>query len=114
MFFDLLLVISGDFCTLESTRQTAVCRLLLDCPTALQALQNRQERPQTCGFAGTAPIVCCPQDTPQTTRTTPTPTPTTPRTPAIQSRRVGLRSKQSKQLENKFIFSFVLIDFLFV
>ncbi|KAL3278018.1 hypothetical protein HHI36_013359 [Cryptolaemus montrouzieri] len=47
----------GDPCTLPNSQQSE-CRSLLKCPSAIQLIQN-QKIPQTCGFVGTVPIVCC-------------------------------------------------------
>ncbi|XP_063907515.1 serine protease snake-like isoform X1 [Zophobas morio] len=59
----------GDVCTLQSTGSGEVCKLLTDCPKAEEELRKNRF-PQTCGFQGKQPIVCCPESqtvTPETT-----------------------------------------------
>ncbi|KAJ3644258.1 hypothetical protein Zmor_026924 [Zophobas morio] len=48
----------GDACTLQSTKSLGVCKLFNDCEKTRKELQQGQF-PQTCGFQGTQPIVCC-------------------------------------------------------
>ncbi|XP_063907488.1 serine protease snake-like [Zophobas morio] len=60
----------GDVCTLRSTKSPGVCKLFNDCEKAREALQQRRF-PQTCGFQGKQPIVCCPQNQTVTENTPP-------------------------------------------
>jgi len=47
-------------CTVQSTGASGECQLLANCPAAVQGLQFQGINPQTCGFQGSQPIVCCP------------------------------------------------------
>lgn len=55
----------GDVCTLESNNSPGTCKLFTACPKAQEDLQKNKRFPQTCGFKGTQPIVCCPTDSAQ-------------------------------------------------
>lgn len=54
-----LFVLVLDPCILEHNGEHSVCVLLRNCDEAKRAIK-RNEYPQTCGFVGTEPIVCCP------------------------------------------------------
>lgn len=74
----------GESCTIISTGQPGTCKTILSCPAALEEIK-RQKFPQTCGFDGSVPRVCCAgaapsQKTTTTTQRTTTTTRTTPRT----------------------------------
>lgn len=96
-----LTLFSGDLCTHTESNQSGQCVLLEKCPSAIEDLTQRRKFPQTCGFAGTQPIVCCPQPsgglTTTTVRTTSTTTSTTTKKankPDVQQR-AGEKSEQS-------------------
>lgn len=52
--------LAGDTCSL-TTGQSGTCRQLFDCKKSLDELR-KGIRPQTCGFVGTVPVVCCAED----------------------------------------------------
>ncbi|XP_044756150.1 serine protease snake-like [Coccinella septempunctata] len=71
----------GDSCILNSTGQQGICKTILSCPRALEEIKH-QKFPQTCGFAGSVPRVCCVDKPPpiKTTTTTTTQSTTSKRT----------------------------------
>ncbi|KAL3278017.1 hypothetical protein HHI36_013358 [Cryptolaemus montrouzieri] len=71
-FSTILALDEGDSCTLKSNGAPGQCTTILKCASALQLIQ-KQQFPQTCGFAGTVPIVCC-GDRNGDSRPPPTPT----------------------------------------
>lgn len=99
-----------DICTISSTGASGRCQLLANCPSAIQGLQSNIF-PQTCGFQGSQPIVCCVggSQEPVTTKPIVTQRPTTRSTPSrvtpttqtvtkrpvsVGPQRVGDKSKQ--------------------
>jgi len=84
----------GDLCTIQSTESQGECKLLNDCPKALQDLQESQRFPQTCGFQGTQPIVCCVQST-STSIVSPT---------IVRNRIAGEVSKQKCKEYTKYLY----------
>lgn len=94
----LITVIVGDFCTLQATGAQGQCQLLSNCPVAVSALQAQGVFPQTCGFLGPQPIVCCTGIIPPVTTAKPTkpttkkPLPTTKPTGLA----IGEKSRRSK------------------
>lgn len=78
-----------DFCTLNSTGATGQCQLLDTCTSAIQALQSQGTYPQTCGFEGSHPIVCCSNSVESITTK-----PTQP-TIAFTTARIGISSTRS-------------------
>lgn len=48
---------AGDACVLNKGGN-GVCKKIIECPSAIDALKQNQ-LPQTCGFIGTTPVVCC-------------------------------------------------------
>lgn len=86
-----------DPCTHTDSGKNGRCVLFENCPSAIQDLQ-KSKFPQTCGFQGTQPIVCCVKETSSTAAavtTTTTTAATTMKKPNIQGR-IGEKSKQSK------------------
>ncbi|KAK9884532.1 hypothetical protein WA026_007374 [Henosepilachna vigintioctopunctata] len=61
----------GESCTITSSGRQGLCITILKCPEAL-ALIQKQQFPQTCGFSGTVPRVCCPGTNTVTTTSTST------------------------------------------
>lgn len=60
-FFHLtiLVTVASDECILEETGTTSLCIELLNCDYAKELLRQNKF-PQTCGFNGKEPKVCCP------------------------------------------------------
>ncbi|XP_063911597.1 serine protease snake-like isoform X2 [Zophobas morio] len=52
--------IIGNSCTHERSNSPGVCKLLTHCKRIRDEVVFSYELPQTCGFQGTQPIVCCP------------------------------------------------------
>ncbi|KAF2905060.1 hypothetical protein ILUMI_01114 [Ignelater luminosus] len=48
-----------DFCILQHSKQKGICHLIDNCPAAVHLLRTQNIVPQTCGFYGNQPIVCC-------------------------------------------------------
>ncbi|GJQ81949.1 hypothetical protein Trydic_g3739, partial [Trypoxylus dichotomus] len=65
----------GDKCFHQNKGVNGICRVLTDCPTAIDDIRHGIY-PQHCGFEGTVVIACCPQasESPITTTTTTTTT----------------------------------------
>lgn len=85
---------SGDACVLNKGGN-GVCKKIIECPSAIDALKQNQ-LPQTCGFIGTTPVVCCEGGMGSRTGSVP-----------------GEISRES-MLGNFNIFEFLLIEFMFL
>ena len=56
---NLFTLLLGDPCTVPATAETGQCTQLDKCEYAKQLLRSNKN-PQSCGFQGKAPLVCCP------------------------------------------------------
>ncbi|KAF7282593.1 venom protease-like [Rhynchophorus ferrugineus] len=50
----------GSSCVLQSTGQKGICKLIVECPEAIDGIR-KGKFPQICTFVGTQSVVCCPQ-----------------------------------------------------
>lgn len=55
MFIDLLLsnfITAGEYCTINNTGESGVCRSIYQCRYAMQQYDQYRIRPTRCGFSG--------------------------------------------------------------
>lgn len=55
----IVLLLAGNFCTLEGQSTSGQCIIISSCPVAVEGFR-KGIRPQICGFQGAIPLVCCP------------------------------------------------------
>ncbi|XP_045466027.1 clotting factor G beta subunit-like [Harmonia axyridis] len=84
----------GEECTLRSTGQQGICKTILSCKAALDEIKH-QKFPQTCGFAGSVPRVCCAEGGPPRDITTTTTTERTTTTRKVTLPTRGVTKKPS-------------------
>ncbi|XP_072943197.1 trypsin-1-like [Epargyreus clarus] len=66
----------GESCNIDGV--AGVCKLITQCPKALEDITKHNKRPKICGFVGTDPVVCCIPSTPAATPPPPTRPPPPP------------------------------------